>query len=66
MEDYLGRAASPLSEELWKRLDEAVVETAKEILTARKFLPLYGPLGPGVQVGLIWQFRLLLVKYRKI
>ena len=51
MEDYLGRDASPLSEEFWKRLDEAVVETAKEILTARKFLPLYGPLGPGVQVA---------------
>ena len=51
MEDYLGRDASPLSEEFWKRLDEAVVETAKETLTARRFLPLYGPLGPGVQVA---------------
>ena len=27
MEDYLGRAASPFSEEFWKRLDEAVVLT---------------------------------------
>ena len=38
MEDYLGRDASPFSEEFWKGLDEAVVETAREILTARKCL----------------------------
>lgn len=51
MEDYLGRDASPFSEEFWKGLDEAVVETAREILTARRFLPLHGPLGPGIQVA---------------
>ena len=51
MEDYLGRAASPLPIEIWRRLDETVVETAKEFLTARRFLPLHGPLGPGVQVA---------------
>lgn len=34
-------------DELWARIDAAVVDTAKQSLVARRFLPLYGPLGSG-------------------
>ncbi|HBU13014.1 MAG TPA: bacteriocin [Clostridiales bacterium] len=46
--DYLSRESAPYSEELWKGIDSAVVEAAKSVLTGRRFLPLFGPLGPGV------------------
>ena len=46
--DYLARDDAPFSEELWKQIDGAVVSGAKETLVGRRFLPLYGPLGPGV------------------
>ncbi|MDL2236752.1 bacteriocin family protein [Christensenellaceae bacterium OttesenSCG-928-K19] len=46
--DYLSRESAPYSEELWKSIDTAVVDTAKRILVGRRFLSLFGPLGPGV------------------
>ena len=51
MDDFLGRSASPLDEAFWSALDATVVETARGMLTARRFLPLCGPLGAGVQVA---------------
>lgn len=48
MNDYLGREGAPFSAELWQQIDGAVVNAAKETLVARRFLPLYGPLGAGV------------------
>lgn len=51
MEDYLGRGASPFSERFWNELDETVVSVAKDTLVTRRFLPLCGPMGPGVQVA---------------
>lgn len=48
MSDYLGREGAPFSEDLWNQIDRAVVDSAKETLVARRFLPLHGPLGPGV------------------
>jgi len=45
--DYLSRNSSPVSEELWGKIDEATVRVARSVLTARKFLQLTGPLGPG-------------------
>lgn len=48
--DFLSREGSPISEELWAKIDEAVVSTAKKILTGRRFISLYGPMGAGVQV----------------
>jgi uncharacterized linocin/CFP29 family protein len=47
--DYLSREGSPISQELWDKIDESVTSIARKILKGRKFLNLYGPLGAGVQ-----------------
>lgn len=47
--DYLYREGSPISADLWKQIDDAVVSTAKSILTGRRFISNYGPLGGGIQ-----------------
>ncbi len=47
--DYLYREGSPISPELWDKIDEAVISMAKKVLTGRRFLNIYGPLGAGVQ-----------------
>lgn len=47
--DYLSREDSPISAELWEKIDDAVVSTAKKNLTGRKFISIYGPLGAGLQ-----------------
>ncbi|MGB9722672.1 MAG: family 1 encapsulin nanocompartment shell protein [Chloroflexia bacterium] len=49
MDDYLMRDQSPLTAEEWARLDELVVQVARKMLVGRRFLPLSGPLGAGVQ-----------------
>ena len=49
MDNYLMRDQSPLTTEEWQRLDELVVAVARKMLVARRFLPLTGPLGAGVQ-----------------
>lgn len=49
--DYLGRNAAPFTEELWQQIDEAVVGTARESLVARRFLPFFGPVGPGLNAA---------------
>jgi len=45
--DYLSRGDAPFDEALWQQIDAAVTGAAREIMVARRFLPLYGPLGPG-------------------
>ncbi len=47
MMDYLSRESAPFGAELWAKIDEAVIGTAKKHLVCRRFLDLYGPLGPG-------------------
>lgn len=47
--EYLLREDAPFGEELWEKIDEVVIRKAKEQLIGRKFIPIYGPLGPGVQ-----------------
>lgn len=47
--DFLLRGDAPFSDDLWEKIDEVVVNKAKEQLTGRKFIPVYGPLGSGVQ-----------------
>lgn len=47
MMDYLSRGDAPFNDDLWGRIDAAVTSAAKETLVARRFMPLYGPLGPG-------------------
>lgn len=50
MADYLSRGASPFSTEQWAAIDQAVVNAAKSVLVGRKFIPLFGPVGPGTFV----------------
>ncbi|MDW7657313.1 MAG: family 1 encapsulin nanocompartment shell protein [Bacillota bacterium] len=45
---YLLRDDAPITTDLWKKIDEAVVKTAQNVLTGRRFLHLFGPLGIGV------------------
>ncbi len=46
--DFLDRGSAPLTEEEWRRIDEAVTETARRMLVGRRFLSILGPLGAGV------------------
>lgn len=46
--DFLDRNSAPLTAEEWKRLDEAVVNTARTTLTGRRVVDILGPLGSGV------------------
>ena len=46
---YLSRESSPLSQELWKQIDSAVVKAARNVLTGRRFLHVFGPLGIGTE-----------------
>ncbi len=48
--DFLGRDTSPLTEEEWKQIEDAVIEVAKSTLVCRKFVPVVGPIGPGHQM----------------
>lgn len=45
--DY--RDGAPFSEGFWKNMDEAVVNMASCHMTGRRFLTIFGPLGPGAQ-----------------
>lgn len=46
--DYLSRESSPIDRGIWEQIDAAVVKTARNVLTGRRFLHLFGPLGAGV------------------
>lgn len=48
MEELL-RRDNPLTDDEWNRLQNAVVQVASKVLVGRRFLDIYGPLGPGVQ-----------------
>jgi uncharacterized linocin/CFP29 family protein len=47
--DYLMRGSAPLTPEQWATLDSAVVQTAQAQLVGRRFIPLVGPFGAGLQ-----------------
>lgn len=47
--DYLAKGDAPFSDELWSRINSAVIGSVKETLVGRRFLPLHGPLGPGAE-----------------
>jgi len=49
MADYRMRDDAPLSEEQWAAVDRTVVEAARRLLVGRRFIPLAGPFGAGVQ-----------------
>lgn len=44
---YLSREAAPFSGDLWPQIDSAVVKAARAVLTGRRFLHVFGPLGAG-------------------
>ncbi|MEN3034535.1 MAG: family 1 encapsulin nanocompartment shell protein [Aquificaceae bacterium] len=44
------KEASPLNCDEWKELEEAIEETARQVLVCRRFLKLVGPIGPGHQI----------------
>ncbi len=43
--NYLSRDGAPVSALLWQQIDDTVVQSARRVLTARRFLHLFGPLG---------------------
>ena len=45
---YLSRETAALPEGLWSKIDAAVVKAARDIMTGRRFLQVFGPLGIGV------------------
>lgn len=45
--DYLARESADLPEKLWNSIDNTVIDTARSMLIARRFLKIYGPLGVG-------------------
>ena len=49
MSDFLGHQDNPLREDEWNRLSETVTQVGRRSLVGRRFIDLYGPLGPGVQ-----------------
>jgi uncharacterized linocin/CFP29 family protein len=49
MKDYLMRDNAPFTEEQWEKIDDVVVNTAKNKLVGRKIIHIYGPLGGGIQ-----------------
>jgi uncharacterized linocin/CFP29 family protein len=47
--EFLLRDDAPFTSEQWNKVDEMVVKTARQTLTGRKFLHIFGPLGSGAQ-----------------
>lgn len=56
MLDFLGHHENPLRPEEWERLSDTVIQVARRALVGRRFIDLYGPLGPGVQTVAFDQF----------
>lgn len=51
MSDYLMRETAPFGPEVWAKIDDMVVTVVKKALVARRFIPLVGPLGWGVELA---------------
>lgn len=54
MSAYMNRERSGFPDEMWQRIDQAATVSARDILTARRFLDVEGPFGAGltsVEVG---------------
>ena len=47
--DYLMRDSAPLTPQQWAAMDDAVIQAARAQLVGRRFIPLVGPFGAGVQ-----------------
>jgi uncharacterized linocin/CFP29 family protein len=49
MTDFRSRDAAPLSPEEWRAIDLAAQDSARGQLVGRRFLALFGPVGPGME-----------------
>lgn len=49
MGDYLLRDQAPLSPDQWEQIDSTVKSVAERNLVGRRLVPVFGPLGPGLQ-----------------
>ncbi|MCK6517308.1 bacteriocin family protein [Myxococcota bacterium] len=49
MNQFSNHNDNPLNEAEFRRVHDAVIEAAKRRLVGRRFIELYGPMGPGVQ-----------------
>ena len=49
MSDLMMRSVAPIDEALWAKIDEMVLTVVKKTLVGRRFLPMVGPLGWGVE-----------------
>lgn len=56
IERWLQRETVPLSAEQWRAVDQIVIDTARSSLVGRRFIPIYGPLGPGFQTVPLHEF----------
>lgn len=52
--DYLARESAPFSPETWEKIDSTVIDNAKKHMVCRRFLNIYGPLGPGASTGALY------------
>jgi uncharacterized linocin/CFP29 family protein len=57
MGNFFNHEENPLTTEEWEKLNATVVEEARRQLTGRRFIDVYGPLGPGVQAIAFDEFR---------
>ena len=46
--DPLNRAGAPIPDEIWREIEESAVDSARDMLTARRFLEVEGPFGVGL------------------
>ncbi len=46
--DFLNRQQAPFDSAIWAQIDKAAASAARELMTARRFLEVGGPYGPGL------------------
>lgn len=56
IDPWLQRDTVPLPQAQWDALDRIVLDTARSSLVGRRFIPIYGPLGPGFQTVPLHEF----------
>ena len=47
---YLNRKQAAIADSVWEMIDEAAIGAARSRLTARRFLDVDGPFGPGQKI----------------
>lgn len=57
MSNFYNHEENPLTPEEWEKLNTTVVEEARRQLVGRRFIDVFGPLGPGVQAVAFDEFQ---------